>query len=124
MVRKTYRGGYATCRYDGKTLYMTRREARRQARATHPDKVLNAYYCPLGNGYHYGNLPKGGRDQARMIMRYKLETINDDLFHTSAEEVGSVEGGQEDWEDTAALPGISEGNAMVSSNQLDETGSS
>lgn len=46
----------ATCRDCGKRCYLTRRDARRAARAIHPDVPLRAYQC--GQWWHYGNTPQ------------------------------------------------------------------
>lgn len=69
------RKSYATCVYCDKALYRSRKEAKRRARVMHPNKPLNAYYCPLSNGWHYGSLPDGGRDQARSILNHRAEKL-------------------------------------------------
>lgn len=69
---KDSRGGYATCATCNKILYQSRKDAKRHARQRYPGaKGLNAYYCPFSDGWHLGNLPPGGRDQARRMMKGK-----------------------------------------------------
>lgn len=71
-MTRDYQGGYATCVTCNKVLYRSRKEAKYHARKRHPGaKGLNAYYCTFGNGWHLGNLPPGGRDQARRMMKRK-----------------------------------------------------
>lgn len=77
-----FKSGYGTCQECGKELYRTRKEAKRHAKRNHPNKVLDAYYCPFGNGYHYGNLPEGGRDVARKILKRKVERHERKQFGT------------------------------------------
>lgn len=101
-----YKRGYSHCQHCDKDLYRTRKEARRQARSNHPEKVLNAYYCPLGKGYHYGGLPEGGRDKAREILqtrwnryvrKYGTESSPASVagIQTGLEERGSLVSGEE-----------------------------
>lgn len=67
-----YKGGYATCEVCQKVLYRTRKEAKRQVRYRHPGaNGLSVYFCPFGMGWHYGNLPPGGREQARRYLDMK-----------------------------------------------------
>jgi len=49
----------------------SRRGARARARVRHPGKNLTEYLCPVSEGWHIGNLPAGGRDEARRIQAYK-----------------------------------------------------
>ena len=44
-----------TCRRCGKRSYLTRREAKKAARAIHPNVPLRAYQC--GQMWHYGHSP-------------------------------------------------------------------
>lgn len=73
-MSKKFRGGYATCVTCNKILYETRKDAKRLVRIKFPGaKGLNAYFCEYGQGWHIGNLPPGGRDQARRIMKRKFD---------------------------------------------------
>jgi hypothetical protein len=54
-----------TCQRCGKRCYATRREAKRAARALHPDAPLRAYRC--GTWWHVGHTPdwvRRGEDAA------------------------------------------------------------
>lgn len=102
-----YKRGYGTCHECDKELYRSRREAKRQAKKNHPDKVLDAYYCPFGNGYHYGNLPEGGRDVARKILRKKVEKYEQRGETRSTTPIGFTETGTSlvsGEEDRTAIP--------------------
>lgn len=85
-----YSGGYATC-VCGKILYKSRKDAKRLARYRHPGKKgLSAYYCPYGNGWHYGHLPPGGHEQARRAMEAKRKRNEDE--HRGPERAKDVPG--------------------------------
>jgi hypothetical protein len=71
-MRKVFRGGYATCVRCNKVLYSSRKDAKKQMKLRHPGaKGLNAYKCLYSEGWHFGNLPVGGREQARRIAESK-----------------------------------------------------
>lgn len=77
-MTREHKGGYATCQTCNKVLYESRKDARYHARKRYPGaKGLNAYYCTFSDGWHLGNLPPGGRDQARRIMKGKSKSKDD-----------------------------------------------
>lgn len=77
---QTYKGAHGSCEACNKALFRTRKQAKQYIRQKHPGQsTLNAYYCPIGNGWHYGNLPPGGREQARKAMEAKQRSRADDI---------------------------------------------
>lgn len=72
-----YRGAHGSCESCKKALFRSRKQAKQYIRQKHPGQsTLNAYYCPIGNGWHYGNLPPGGREQARRALEAKQRSKN------------------------------------------------
>lgn len=90
---RRYKRGFTSCHWCDKELYRSRKEARRVARVSHPEKVLNAYYCPLGKGWHYGNLPEGGREVARVRQKDKIKRVRRMQHGSPFAAVGSVDEG-------------------------------
>lgn len=114
-----YKRGFARCKPCDKDLFRTRKEARKQARIAHPDKPLNAYWCPMGQGFHYGHLPEGGRDRAREILteRWNRHVRNWKTPVTDGSTVRRVASWEASGEDVTATTG--EDGQVVLSNTLE-----
>lgn len=81
-MTREQKGGYATCLTCNKVLYQSRKDAKYHARKRYPGaKGLNAYYCIFTGGWHLGNLPPGGRSQARGMMKAKWKSEDDGTSH-------------------------------------------
>lgn len=63
----------ASCR---KGAYLSRKEARKAARAHHPGEALSAYRCPVDPGsWHYGHAQPGDRDRRSILVSDKAVAV-------------------------------------------------